>query len=539
MMKPVSRLRKTILSASLVAPLAWHGASRAQDALPPGVWTRRFDLPQELSVTVTPIAESFLVKIAGLGTVREATEAPLHTAGGGCVVTTSLEAAPTGFDIVYTISNPASHGLAMPALQVDGFVLDSAIAYLNHRYGCTFEPMISNARGLAVAPRTPYPEELYAPVIVVRDDRLAVGLSLRFPLLEYRHQVETQVVREAGADTVTARFWLMGELAPGDTRTYTLSVRFGLPEEWIHTLAPYRDHFRSLYGTVRYGQDLRPVFGTWMSQGEFISAQNPRGMLDDRPDLNGWTAVIDRVLTHARENGFQRVMIWKPSGLYRIHQHNNFPPQMMSSWPGPMVQTASEWLRFAQAGIDLSFWWGRAAQYADRWDDDRLDAFDPANPIQRAGMLAEWNLAVARGATGVGLDAFSFMPPWKAIPWIATLRTLLPQASIVAEPTCCDLLHVHAPMFVQSRHLPEPHLLADYLVPGREFWANLQNHPADPDHASLGRAIELVRWGMTVCVRELTVSALDLEEEIEELLRGEQSAEAPVPLIDPDELYDP
>jgi hypothetical protein len=77
-------------------------------------------------------------------------------------------------------------------------------------------------------------------------------------------------------------------------------------------------------------------------------------------------------------------------------------------------------------------------------------------------------------------------------------------AFLIAEAACADIMHLLVPFWIQGYDLPSPHLLADYLVPGREIWAHLAG-----DEITTERVQEVNAWGMTVCI--IGVSMLDSE----------------------------
>lgn len=477
-------------------------------------WVRQFAPAAPYPVTVEESSGTFSVRSDMDGVLRIATSQSMYTESG-CEVQWSITPSHSGVDLTYTIHNPTGEPQALPTLQLGGHDLGDVIQFLDHRVGCEWTTL--DATGGSVWSATaPYPQSLYSPVIVARNDRVAVGLSLLYPMYQYRHQIRTYMGRSTGrfGSTWNAKFYLDGELAADESRDYVVAIRYTDREDWIHTLEPYKEYF-SRHGSVRYQQNLQPVWGMAVSDTLNINGDNRRGFRGTRADLNGWEADVDYILDYAPAAGFQRVMVWGAAGMYDEHRQNNFPPQFMAEWTGPMIETESQWSRIRDAGVDLLFWWGRSGQYADRWNDDELERFSPTLTAQSRMMLDQYRLALRRGASGVGLDAFTQMDGWQAIPWIALLRELKPDATIIAEPAGFDLLHLHVPTMLYSEDLEAgPHLLADYLVPGREIWVYTVG-----EHQTREKAEEYISQGMTVLLRGRNVSATELQDAIDRAMR--------------------
>jgi len=481
-----------------------------------GVWLREFPDPAPYQVDVELVGDSFTIRSDGHGPLRTVTNQPMYTASE-CMVTLTSTPTGSGVDMTYTISNPTAAMQAMPTLQIGGLNLGDTIEYLDHRTGCQWETLDASGGQAVWSPTAPYPQSLYSPVIIARDRSVALGLSLDYPLMRYEHQIRTYIGRGTGVNgsTWTAKFYLDGELAPSESRDYVVNLRYTNHDDWIHTIAPYKEAF-ARHGGVRYQQDLRPVWGMAVSDTLLINRDNPRGFRGTRADLNGWQPDVDYILDFVVPAGFERVMVWAASGMYDQNRQNNYPPQFMVEWTGPMLDTASQWTRFQDAGVELLFWWGRSGQYADRWNDDTLDKFVPTSPTEGRMMLDQWRTALRRGATGLGLDAFTQMDGWQNIPWIAALRELKPDATLVAEPASFDLLNLHVPTTLYATDLDAgPHYLADYLIPGREMWVLPRNGPITRE-----RAEQLIGDGMTVVLRGRDISAYDLQDAVQRAQGG-------------------
>lgn len=477
-------------------------------------WLRNIKPPRlEIPIIITQGGGSFVVRSATLGYLRTPA-VPDFYLPTDCSVTVRVQPDLTGYNLIYTVNNPTNQTLDLPTVQVPGNVLAPRIEHLDHRFGSEWEVIDASDGEQFSSRKAPYPESLYAPVTVLRDHRVAVGFALHYDVLNYRHQIRTHVYRGGPgtpyANRWTARFYLEGTIAPGETRKYKLSVYYNQPHEWIHTLRPYKQFLRQTYGPVLYQQDMRPIWQHQLGDSLRLSPDNPRGFNPARADLNGFEQDVSNDIRIAQTGGFTRLLIRTCAGVYFVNRQNNFPPQITSEWTAPMDASAHEWKRVGQAGIDLILWWGRSGQYAERWDDDELDLFDPDNPEQSTRMLAEWTKAHALGAKGLGLDKFTQMPPWKAGPWLSKLWSVDPDAYFVAEPAAYDILNIWVPTSLYSSDVREyPHILADFLVPGREIWVFLEN-----EDNNLERALELVEQGYTIVTNSQEFGANDLEQAI-------------------------
>jgi hypothetical protein len=505
----VSRVK--IASAGMFAMMA---TSLARGGEPTGltqVWMRVFDPPAvELPISLVSGGGSFTASTPTLGQVKT-TGRPLFDENTACNVTTLVTPQPTGYDITYVIHNPTSIKQDKPILFVDGHLMaEDVIEFLDHRFGCSFAEFDDSDHSGVSCIEEKYPEVLFAPVMVVRDSEKAIGFSMLYPAMEYQRHVRMTFKRDELQDVWYGVYWLHGKINANETQTYTVTVRYNQPQDWIHTLEPYRDYLWAMYGNQPdYVQDLRPVGNINLSDTAWLAADNPKGFETTlRPDLFGWQQQVTDSLEFATARAYERFMARCPSGMYQQNTQNNFPPQMSSCWNNKLKNTVDEWDRFNQADIDLYFWWGNSAKYADVWDDPQTELFDTLNSDQRKAMRKEFKgIAFGANASGFGLDAFELMAPWHALEWLENLRSLRPDTFFVAEPLCSDILLMHVPVWIESADLQAPNLLADYLVPGREMWVNLYGAEATQQ-----RVEELVTWGATISMFNSDWSAATIME---------------------------
>lgn len=419
-----------------------------------------------------------------------------------------------GYDLVYTFVNSGSTPRSQGQFQIGVLSLGPEISQIDGGYrGSPFR--YESAPTARVIARY-YPKTMYAPVWVMRDGRYSIGVSVHYPILEYKHDFRF-IMRKAAAAYANGEgnpgWWIEARLsnnpsendaqkmnheaiiAPGETRRYVVSVRVtDSQERWMETLLPYRDYFRQLYGALRYERRTTPIRGTTLAINSAISDENPYGwaMMDARkPDMVGWEKQIEEIAKHKSWGG---IMVWAPTGLYARNKNHNYPYQFTSRWlENDNVRTALD-SRIGFPSVirksrsELGLWWGRSVQVFDAWDAEHFEPFDPDNPVHVERSLKEIDLAVRAGTTIIGLDTFShnYTPTWKLYRWLEYLTWRYPQVRFVTEPMQCDFIHTLAAGYVDGFSfsttlqriedyylLNGPHYLADFLLPGHETWASM------------------------------------------------------------------
>lgn len=416
-----------------------------------------------------------------------------------------FEARPDGYNVVYTFVNTTGKRASIGEFYVPGirfgsligtrdFKVDGKAATINHNNG--------NYAGGGLW----YPETMYAPVAVVSQDGYTIGASLHYPILEYKHRVFVRVESPGGQFIYPNRNWQIlfrlnpsnpneggyspeGEIAPGETRRYVLAVRVlkhaegQHQNEWLRTLEPYRRYFKRMYGDVKYERDPRPVLGVAIANGAHLAPDNRMGFSPYqrfRADKYGFGPWVE-LLNQYRASGYERAMIWAPSGLFYKHRESNYPFQFTSRWKAlpEMRRSVRELQQLAATGYDLGLWWGRSAQVMTSWDTDQMTRLNPQNNTHRRLAFEELDGAAAAGAKLVGLDTFTFLPIWEGYPWLVEMQSRRPQIKFVIEPVACDIYHTLAASYTlgttsqseRPAQVTSPHLLADFLNPGHETWS--------------------------------------------------------------------
>lgn len=437
---------------------------------------------------------------------------PYKVRPGGDSLTPEIEfrAQPSGFDLVYTFNNAAAHRRRVGAMDIGVITLGRNITYRD--FQIDGKPLAADTHRPNDYKAWTYPPYLYSPVALLQNNSYAVGVSLHYPALEYKHDVRFEMTSPGGSAAVgeggrgwqvNIRFQNWGNeapntgigreawLNPGETRTYVVAVRVTKnPSEWIRTLAPYREYFTSLYEGVQYDRDPRPVVGYTISGSWLLSAQNPFGFAGAtmRPDIHGWGPWAEEF--KRQKDKWARVMLWAPSGVYRENQSLNFPFQFTTNWlrgGTRMGDAVAQLSQVQHENVQLGLWWGRSAQVMRQWDTPNWEPMNPHNSEHRAAAFAELDLAVQAGARTIGLDAiYTHTPVWDVHLWLRLMKDRHPGVKFVTEGRTPDFLHALTPTWMEFyeeytpgrsvsevKRVSTAFYLADFLLPGHETWGGM------------------------------------------------------------------
>lgn len=433
---------------------------------------------------------------------------------GGQSIAPAIEFVPqsTGYDLVYTFHNTTAFPKKQGQIRVGVFTMDAEIDVMDGGYrDSKFRAEDGDSYGVF---HRYYPHNMYSPVWVIKDGDYATGISVQYPMMEYKHDLRFAMRRSAGGiasgeggigwfleirfsngptDTVDNGLRYEATIPPGETRTYTVSVRTtNSTSDWMRTLVPYRDYFRATYGGVRYDRRTKPVNAHTLAVTSNATETNPYGWnraAQRSPDVFGWDKLVDDL---ASRTGWSGYMIVKPTGVFKKYKDLNFPFQFTSRWlANENMRTALDSRRgfpslVRRTKSDLGFWWGRSCQVMTDWDNGKFEALDPDNPAHVQACINEMALAAQAGATIIGLDTFAhrWTPVWKLYPWLQRLKLIYPQMQFVIEPISCDVMHTVGAMWLRGYadsaapgseseldKIRGPHLMADFLLPGHETWA--------------------------------------------------------------------
>ncbi|MBK7403440.1 MAG: hypothetical protein IPJ41_02100 [Phycisphaerales bacterium] len=423
------------------------------------------------------------------------------------VPTMEVVAQSSGVDLVYTYTNDQGYARPLADMRVGTLVMPDNLVFEDTKMlgGQDMEISPDHRPSMAYT----YPDNTYSPVYVLRDGQQAVGVSLLYPLFEYKHDVQFRLQQAPPPSGDEVRGWYLdirvsnlpgdsdgrgfitypASLAAGESRSYTVTVRWDRkPEEWVRTLLPYREYFRSHFGGVQYERRTDAIVAYSTSESSFLSQGNPYGFRAERirPDMHGFGPMVDQMLA---PKGWPELLVIKPSGQYFNARGWNYPFKMLTELEtSPELQTAFDpevgLASIPERGRHLSLWWGRALQVAEQWEPTQCHPLDPGSESDRQLAFAELDLARQAGATGIGLDTFAHdvVPVWESYAWLQEMVRRYPEMHFFTEPVASDVLHSVAPTWLRGwtesdkndspddiYRVKGPHMLADFLLPGHEI----------------------------------------------------------------------
>lgn len=457
---------------------------------------------------------------------------PNMTAPAGFLAPKTVTVSPrlNGASIEWVFKNTGTTPAVPTDLELPQFVLGSSPKIVDATFlgaaasVSTYEtPWIGGA----------YPRNLYSPITALKWSDCAVGLSLIYPVLEYRHDA-TMVVRNLGggrwqplialSNAKVGGHWTTvlaypASIPPGGEKRYTVELRANKGvDDWTETVEPYRQYFRNTYGAVQYTRDGRTIRAIQLAMGDRQSSANPDGWITEsgRPDLNGYSTVAN--LIRSSFNKAARTVVWTPTGLYKQNVDRNYPFRFTSRWTDPAASVA---MRNApsvlsnittQPGQSWGLWWGRAAHPQSRWDTGEFTPLKLSEPRTLKLAQIELDIAIESGAKIIGLDAFthSHSPIWELRPWLQQMVSGNPGVVFCTEGRNPDVMHILAPTWVDAfgtdkatrvngTLLTSRFVFADWLLPGHETWAGLMWNRSDradlrtPSAGSTARAKEVQR----------------------------------------------
>jgi hypothetical protein len=448
--------------------------------------------------------------IVGLSNVAVANAFP-----AGVTNTVRLQQQPTGADLIVTVKNVTGSPKAMGRMGIGIINLGENIEYSWTRMNAEMRPANAHSH---IGQAWIYPLDLYSPVMVMRNQERTVGISLNYPVMDYKHDVLLHVnspggfmeqgeagrgwsvyfgFNNEGHESEFTRLAHQAMIPAGEERVYVMSIRTNSDtQNWVRTLLPYRDFFRNTYGGVQYRREDTLIAGNNLADGVYQSSANPCGYPHHlRPDVRGFGPVVREM----DNTGWNNFMIWTPTGMYRNNPQLNWPFQMASQLNAtPQLATAFSitegfpWL--VARGKQVGFWWGRSLEVSTQWDSPESEHFNLSNSLHVSAANRELDDAVRAGATTIGLDTFMpyRIPLWDLVSWLDQMKARHPGVEFVTEPSQCDILHVRAPTWydgwldiegstsVRSDvfNIKGPNVLSDFLNPGHESWVGLAYRPA-------------------------------------------------------------
>lgn len=433
----------------------------------------------------------------------------------GASVTQTLRSTQNGGEIELELSNPGDSPVPLGRIFLLGLDFGRHVTMGDFRHGSEL-PNRDVGGGAEGDPNwhlsggynsgdIEYPGDLFSPVALFGGRGYYLGISLEYPLLEYKHEVMFNVQRWVGTKTLNLMIDLKGQLPPHQTRTYKLHVRV-VPStvSWLQTFIPYRNFFRDTYGPVTLVRDPRPMVPIAPAMTDQQSPSNPFGYLTffgKRPDLDGFSGIAELMQTYLSW-GYTRQLIWPLSGLYSgAAAAYNYPSLMLTPLLADIrAQSLPLISALREQGVDIGFYQGYGSQIHFSWDDPRPVNIDTSNPDHLARAFAEIDLAYSLGGRTLGLDAFLSMPLWNVLEYLTILRSRYPGMRFIGELSPPDIFARENVSYLTSVEVHGPHTLADFLLPGHESliaidFVGLYGSPGSPTPFVLNWMKQYAEWG--------------------------------------------
>jgi len=478
-------------------------------------------LDADVNVFLGSNGETFTVDYQGMRLRQNYSDEAFYSDSSGALeISYDIIEQRGGVDVVYWVYNPTQSTQRVPEFRIDGILIsrniNDNVQYLKTKSSAGFQNI--DPVNLTYIDRY-YPTNYYSPVIVLRDKDYTAGSSLQYPYLDYKQSVRSSLTLISNQNSPRYNTWshryrdfttepdgANALLQPSDNLTYTLSLRFSEPRNWIFTLYPYKQYFNSLYGASSGSisdRDRRPVLGKQLgdSGGTNCNAGNQRCYRNffnvGRVDNLGWGPFTDWFISTALTNNYERVLIWTPGGVFNESRGLNYPPQFMSDWLPYVAGTDGNFTKYAQNGIELGFWWGRSNEIPVpvQWNPSNLENADYENPAHITFLTNELEIAEQRGARMIGLDAFTQMPVYQRVLWIDDMKRNAPNMVFTHESTGPDIMHRklanHADPATWG-DINAPDLLAWYLNPDSEIYVLGRGA-----YNNLAFMQEMSKWGFT------------------------------------------
>jgi hypothetical protein len=387
---------------------------------------------------------------------------------------------PSGFYLTLSVNNQTGQPQDVPLVVLSQFTTFQAVRIWDFRTG-TSSSSFTPTGTLATVSTTDYPSDTYSPVLVFGDDRHTVGISLLYDVIAYDQSARMQLAFQPGVSPwfgpgYTIRCTVDGAVPPGAQRTYRYCVRFARAgTHWLHTLTPYRDHFRSTFGGVQYTFDPRPVMGVSLSILEQGSGDNRRAFsyaATRRPDRFGFRPWVEAITEMSAQRHYPRTILWAVTGLWPDYPFANYPSTLFSGIENiPLMRDTLPLLaELPQRGLDVGYYWGQPTFVMRGWNNAGRDPFNPDNPEHIRWAAAELDKARELGATAIGLDAFVVASPRTQYRWLWAMTRRYPEMKFVVELSGADFLHTIAANYYTDNQTAEPDTLAHFLNPGHETW---------------------------------------------------------------------
>lgn len=132
---------------------------------------------------------------------------------------------------------------------------------------------------------------------------------------------------------------------PGGSRVYKWAYRFQNSTDWKDLLGGYKTALRTVFPTLSYEPDARPILQFARTDVSFIRPDNPYGYQDGGTNLSsrfdkleGCQDYLTRTLPPMTQVGYQGVIFWQlqgehPRGVKYRPDFNVYPPETIPNLP--------------------------------------------------------------------------------------------------------------------------------------------------------------------------------------------------------------
>ena len=205
-------------------------------------------------------------------------------------------------------------------------------------------------------------------------------------------------------------YFCPGSIPPLGARTFDLRLRVSQNRDWKHLLEPYREHFQSTFGPVRYQSDARWIATDYLNHSQkAVSPQNPYGFHGGHRRIDtaeGAARFCDCIIPAIKTNDGQGLIVWGQGGddprggMYRP-DFDVLPPEVEAQWTNVIAP------RFQAAGLRL----GVTARPRDMavkrdWREDQIIDINPDDRGHREMLWRRFDNMMQRGCTLFYLDSF-------------------------------------------------------------------------------------------------------------------------------------
>jgi hypothetical protein len=204
-------------------------------------------------------------------------------------------------------------------------------------------------------------------------------------------------------------YFVVAPVPASGARTFEMKMRVSPDRDWKHLLEPYREHFQTTFGSVRYKADSRWIATDYLNHSQqAISPSNPYGFHGgarrfDRPE--GVQEFCDRLIPVLKRANGQGVIVWGQSGddprgaMYRP-DFDILPPEVEANWTA-LAQ------RFREVGLKIGVT-TRPSDMAVRldWKSDQVISINADDPGHQAMLLRRFQNMVEKGCSLFYLDSF-------------------------------------------------------------------------------------------------------------------------------------